>query len=226
MSRQARNRGFTLIETMIVVAVIGIMATLVAAVFARRGGDNRAKAAVRSVADLMLFARTEAIRTGVNHIVYVQLDPADDPLEDAGGIEVAALMIADADGDGLPDAGEQKGSVPFDDTGSLQWGSTFAAVTSTAAPNDNAAGTFPAVDPDFACCTFTDQGGSESRWVVFLPDGMPRGFTTGPFAAGAVGSGRGAVYVSSGTRDYAVVLAPLGGVRVHSWNRGADAWTN
>jgi hypothetical protein len=55
---------------------------------------------------------------------------------------------------------------------------------------------------------------------------MPRAFSTGPFAAGALGSGRGAVYVSSGKRDYAVVLAPLGGVRVHAWNRGAAAWTN
>ena len=84
----------------------------------------------------------------------------------------------------------------------------------------------PGGDPDFACCTFTDPAGNPSRWVVFLPDGMPRAFSTGPFAAGAVGAGGGAVYVSSGTRDYAVVLAPLGGVRVHSWNRGASAWTN
>jgi prepilin-type N-terminal cleavage/methylation domain-containing protein len=223
MSRRARNRGFTLIETMIVVVVIGIMAGLVATVLARRGGDNRAKAAVRGVADLMLFARTEAIRTGVNHIVYVQLDPADTGLVDGAGSPVAALMIGDADGDGLPDAGEQKGSVPFDDTGSLQWGSSFAGTTE--APNDNAAATFPATDPDFACCTFTTQGGNPSRWVVFLPDGMPRAFTKGPFATGALGSGSGAVYVSSGTRDYAVVLAPLGSVRTHSWNRGESEWT-
>ena len=84
MSPQTRSRGYTLIETMIVVVVIGIMAGIVATVFARRGGDNRAKAAVRSVADLMLMARTEAIRTGTNHIVYLQMDPADNPLLDGG----------------------------------------------------------------------------------------------------------------------------------------------
>jgi prepilin-type N-terminal cleavage/methylation domain-containing protein len=224
MSSHRRNRGFTLIETLIVCAVIGVMVGLVATVLARRSGDQRAKAAVRSVADLMLLGRAEAIRTGTNHLVMVQLDPADDPLTDTDGIAVAALLIADTDGDGLADAGEYKASVPFDDTGSLQWGSTFAG--STAAPNDNAAGTFPATDPDFACCTFTDPGGNEARWIVFLPDGMPRAYSTGPFAAGALGTGSGAVYVSSGTRDYAVVLAPLGSVRVHSWNRGADAWTN
>ena len=136
-------------------------------------------------------------------------------------------MTADADGDGLPDAGEYEG------VGALRRHRQPAVgqhlrgrVTTTAAPNDNAAGTFPATDPDFACCTFTDPGGNPSRWVVFLPDGTPRSFSTGPFAAGALGTGRGAVYVSSGTRDYAVVLAPLGSVRVHSWNRGASAWTN
>ena len=90
MSPQARSRGFTLIETMIVVAVIGIMAGLVATVFARRGGDNRAKAAVRSVADLMLMAHTEAIRTGTNHVVYLQQDPADTALVDGGGAPVGS----------------------------------------------------------------------------------------------------------------------------------------
>jgi prepilin-type N-terminal cleavage/methylation domain-containing protein len=226
MSPQVRNRGFTMIEAMIVVAVIGIMAMLVVGALGRRTGDQRAKAAVRSVADLMLLARAEAIRTGTNHVVFLQQDPADDPLENRSGDPVAALLIADADADGLPDTNEYKASVPFDETGSLQWGSTFAAAATTAAPNDNAAGTFPATDPDFACCTFTDPTNNPSRWVVFLPDGMPRAFSTGPFATGPLGSGLGAVYVSSGTRDYAVVLAPLGSVRVHSWNQGAGAWTN
>lgn len=226
MVRQRRKSGFTLIEVMIIVAVIGAMSALSLGVIGRRMGDQRAKAAVRSVANLMLFARTEAIRTGTNHVVYIQLDPADAALLDNTGAPVAALVIADADADGIADSGEYKTSVPFDSTNSLSWGSTYAAVGADAAPNDNPGGTFPASDPNFSCCTFNDPGGNDSRAVVFMPDGMPRAFSTGPFAAGPVGGGGGAVYVTSGTRDYAVVLAPLGSARVHIWNQGADAWTN
>jgi prepilin-type N-terminal cleavage/methylation domain-containing protein len=226
MAPQGRKTGFTLIEVMTIVAIIGVMSALALSVVGRRLGDQRAKAAVRSLANLFQLARTEAIRTGVNHVVFVQLDPADDPLLDKAGTPVAALLIADADADGIPDAGEYKASVPFDATGSLSWGSSFAAVGSHTAPNDNTGGTFPATDPNFACCTFQDPGGNDARAVVFLPDGLPRAFSTGPFAMGTIGGGGGAVYVTSGTRDYAVVLAPLGSARVHAWNRGATAWTD
>jgi hypothetical protein len=61
---------------------------------------------------------------------------------------------------------------------------------------------------------------------MFLPDGTPRGFSINPFAGGPITSGNGGIYVSSGSRDYAVVLAPLGGVRVHAWEREAGQWTD
>ena len=112
-----------------------------------------------------------------------------------------------------------------DATGSLSWGSAYAAAGSSQAPNDNPAATFPASDADFLCCSFTKPDGDAARWVLFRPDGMPRAFSVSPFDEGNVASGNGAVYVTSGERDYAVVLAPLGGVRVHAWERGAGAWT-
>jgi prepilin-type N-terminal cleavage/methylation domain-containing protein len=221
MSRLARNAGFTLIEIMIVVVILGIMTGIVVTVLTRGAADQRAKAAARSVADLLMLARTEAVRTGVTHLVFFQQDIDDAALVNSFGDPVAAVLIRDADGDGIPDAGEYRASVPFDRTSSLAWGGAFAT---GAAPNDNPDGVFPAVDPDFSCCTFTDPDGEEARWVAFLPDGMPRGFKKGPFSTSPLGEGGGAVYMTSGQRDYAVVLAPLGGVRVHTWRNAA--WTN
>jgi hypothetical protein len=41
---------------------------------------------------------------------------------------------------------------------------------------------------------------------------------------GDTGTGGAGLYVTSGGRDYAVTLAPLGGVRVHVW--GEAGWTD
>ena len=38
------------------------------------------------------------------------------------------------------------------------------------------------------------------------------------------GQGGGAIYVTNGRRDYAVVLSPLGAVRLHAWNVGSGNW--
>jgi hypothetical protein len=45
-------------------------------------------------------------------------------------------------------------------------------------------------------------------------------------AIGATALGGAAFYLTNGTRDYAVVLSPMGGVRVHVWNSGAGAWSS
>ena len=105
MAPQGRKAGFTLMEVMTVVAIIGVVSALALSVIGRRMGDQRAKAAVRSIGNLFELARTEAIRTGQNHIVYLQLAPGDTALLDKAGTPVAALLISDNDADGIPDAG-------------------------------------------------------------------------------------------------------------------------
>ena len=222
------HSGFTLIEMAVAIAVMGILAGIGAALMRGSFGDARAKSAVRSLADLMLLARTEAIRTGDNHIVFFGTDAEGTSLVGPSGQAAAALLIRDLDGDGKVDSGERVASVNVDSTNSLAWGSVFAALLGGAgkAPDDNPAATFPESGADDICCTFLDPDGNPAHWVVFLPDGMPRAFKIGPFTTGPLASGNGGVYVTSGTRDYAVVLAPLGGVRVHAWERGVDAWTH
>jgi len=227
MDRTRAQHGFSLLEMLLAVALLGVFTGMAVMMLGGSSGQARAKAAVRSIADLLMLARTEAIRTGDNHVVFFFEDTADAPLTGPGGRAAAALVIRDGDADGIVDSGEKVAAVYVDDTGSLGWGSTFAANLATAlpAPNDNASATFPAVDADDLCCTFLDPDDSPARWVVFLPDGLPRGFKAGPFLTGDVTSGNGAVYVTSGERDYAIVLAALGGVRVHGFVPSTEVWT-
>ena len=49
-------------------------------------------------------------------------------------------------------------------------------------------------------------------------------FSTGPYQEGAIGTGAGAVYLTNGARDYAIVLSPLGGVRVSAWDGSLNQW--
>lgn len=225
MLSRARRAGFTLIEIAVVIAIIGGLSLLAVALMGDSLGEARAKGGVRSMADLMLLARAEAIRTSDNHVVFFGDDAQGNALTGPGGNPAAALLIRDADGDGKVDGGEKVAAVSQDRTGTLSWGSSFAAAGNDAAPDDNPDATFPASPAEFTCCTFLEPDAQPARWVVFLPDGLPRSFEIDPMEIGDIGSGGGAVYVTSGKRDYAVVLAPLGGVRVHAWARGAGAWT-
>jgi hypothetical protein len=186
--------------------------------------DQRVKAAARSAADMFTLARSEAIRLGRNHLVCfrTQQDPGQ-PLRSVSGGTPIANVIQDDDGlgplpapNGLIDVGERV--VDQRAQTGLNWGVTFATA---AAPQDaDPGGTFA------TGLTFRKPGGGAGRCVLFAPDGTPRGFDVAPYAMGTVGSGAGAVYVTNGNRDYAVVLAPLGGIRVHAWDRAQNRWRN
>ena len=73
--------------------------------------------------------------------------------------------------------------------------------------------------------SFTDPDGANSLWVMFRPDGTTRAFSN-DCSTGAIGSGAGGIYLHNDERDVAIVLTPLGGTRVHSWDAAAGGWTN
>lgn len=223
---QRRQAGFSLIELIVVVAIIGVFAGLGTLALDSWFSNQRTKTAARAVANILMRARVEAIRTRTNHVVFFDRDASGNAIQDDEGNDVAVLLISDLDGDGVPDAGEYVASVPFANTNSLAWGSSHAGLEAppVAAPEDNSAASFPETG-NFTCCTFVEPDGDPAHWTAFFPDGIPRSFSVGPFTADIMGSGNGAIYVTNGERDYAVVLAALGGVRLHSWNLGAVAWT-
>ncbi len=223
MAGRARTQGFSLVEIMVVVAIIGAMTAVTVPGFSTYFANQRVKQAARSVADVLSLARTEAIRTGRNHVVYFQQDPTGAALVDGAGTSVPAQVVQDDDGTGpLPapngqvDVGERRFDVRAEP--GVSWGRTFAT---GAAPGDTG------LTANFGTGrTFKTKSGAAANWIVFRPDGVPRGYSTGPYAEGDIGSGGGAVYLTNGRRDYAIVLTPLGGVEVNLWDPSLGQWRN
>ena len=226
--RARRVRGMTLIEIALVMAIVGILAAIAVPNTIRWQRDQRVKGAARDVADLLLLARSEATRTGNRYVVIYgpsgTQDPAGTAIAGANGT-VPFLVLNDgpaATSNCKIDAGEAKSVVePARD---VRWGVSLATA---AAPNDPAAGAFAA--PQTRGGTTLSPANAVVQWLMFRADGVPVRFQGSLGSCGTVGAtaqGGAAFYLTNGTRDYAVVLSPMGGVRVHRWNKTAGAWSS
>ena len=205
------EHGFTLIEAMLVVAVVGIVAALAAPATIKWSAGQNLSASSVSVSYALSHARSEAIRTANIHLVFFQLDTGGNPLVAPNGSTVPILVVDD----GRPGAAGQNCTINAGEAVlglGLEDGVTFGASAATAkVPSDEGGGTYT------SGTTFTDTGGNPATWVMFRPEGRPLRFS-GACATGAIGSGGGAVYLTNGDRDEAVVLLPLGNTRPHTWN--------
>jgi prepilin-type N-terminal cleavage/methylation domain-containing protein len=224
-----RRRGFTLIEMMVVLAIVAAL-TLVGAPYLRDAARHtRLKSAARDLAGAIQYARAQAIRTQVNHVVMFGTTPS------GSALPAPALVLTDTDGDGEIDANETVRFVPTDP------GSEFQGIPRTTRYGMTNAGAPPADDPDplglfagpsVSIASFQDPGGGNTNQLVFQPDGIPRTYDPGPpFDLGNVGSGAGAIYLTNGNplngqpgRDYAIVVQALGGVRVTQFDPVAGVW--
>jgi len=224
--RPRRESGVTLVELAIVLAIVGVLTLVTAPSASRWQRDQRLKGAARDVADLLLLARAESARTGDRHVVIFgppgTADPSANPIE-AGGSPVPLLVLDD----GAPgtancriDAGEAREVLmPVD---GVAWGVTLA---NARAPGDTGAAAF--TPPQLSGSTFANPANTAVPWFLFRPDGIPVRFEGQLGSCGTIGAtalGGGAFYLTNGTRDYAVVLTPMGGVRVHVWDGLAGAW--
>jgi len=222
-STRARRRhaGFSMIEIVVALAIIAVMAAIGAPQLQQLVANQRVKSAARSIADAFLLARSEAIRTGNAHIVFLSadgsaLDGSALGAEPRTGIWPALVVNDGGPGDwncAIDDTDPAVGIPP--ETG-VAWGYTIAG-GARAPGDDNAA------DPASGV-TFEYRGNPVAA-VLFRGDGIPLTFDAA-CTLGTIGSGGGAVYVTNGARDYAVVLSPLGAVRVHAFNSGVDAWND
>ena len=227
--RATRGRtGISLLELMVVVGLLGVLAALAVPNIAEWARHQRLKDSARSVGDLLLLARSEAIRTGRRHVVFFGLpgstDPDGNPIQANGGW--APVLVLD---DGAPAASDCQIGVGEDVEGlapvdGLDWGVSYATGK---VPTD--AGDGPFAPSTWDGGTFADSAGNPVHWLFFGPDGLPLVFDGSGGDCGVVGvagGGGGALYLTDGERDYAIVLSPIGGVRLHLWNPSASAWSS
>jgi type II secretory pathway pseudopilin PulG len=212
-----------------VVVVLGIIAALAVAAIPSIHGmieRRRLQGFARDLGNVFQIARSQAIRTGNHQIVFFgplgTSDPAGTVLVDSTGSPVPMLILDDgppATANCHIDFGESQETISLPNQ--VAFGVSEAAVK---VPIDAGTATFS--PPQASGTTASGPSNNPTNWVLFRPDGVPVGFdptTTTCGVIGDTGTGGAGLYVTSGGRDYAVTLAPLGGARVHTW--GGGGWT-
>lgn len=213
------DRGFSMIEMVVVMAILGIIAAMAIPSLIGGTADERLKSAARAVAGAFTYARSEAIRTGDIHIVYIGTDASGNALPNVNGGPAIIAVI----NDGMPASANQNCQIDAGETITLiepGLGVTGGIMTGvTQMPDDLGAGA-PATGS-----TFTEpDGATAASWVLFRPEGTVHSFDAA-CVEGALGSGGGAIYINNTQKQFGILLRPLGGTRVRLWEGGGvDQW--
>jgi prepilin-type N-terminal cleavage/methylation domain-containing protein len=220
LSVRSRSAGFTLVETLIVVAILGVLATLAGLAVFHGTTRVRVSNAAFEVGALYTAAQMRATSMGVPHYVIFHddgsefgvylLERADalgpfnwageDVLNTAsvGGIRHEQLRLSNEGGLGFLDIG-----APRTELRSLP--APFSAIALTPSGSSRLLGG----------CTFCTEGTGGARGVIrFSPDGTVRVMTGGTDAGGVIAfapeSGGG-----QATSRWVVIAAPAGAIRVY-----------
>jgi len=101
--------GFTLVELLIVIALLGVLLTLALPSFLGTMQRYRVSTAANQIANILQFARMEAIRTRTNTIVAQDSAPVDCTLPAGSTLldwQCGIKVFGDANGNGAQDAAE------------------------------------------------------------------------------------------------------------------------
>jgi prepilin-type N-terminal cleavage/methylation domain-containing protein len=225
-----RSAGFTFTEIMLVVAMMGILVAIAQPRFSAYLDNQSVRAAGRASVTAFQLARSESIKRSENILVVfigATEDPTPDELSKIGDdfISEPILIVEDADQDCMIDAGEI--IYDFDAAPGIVWGTTSSLAGSTAASTDQGVGTAN-VSHGSSLTDASLSAANPASWVLFRNDGLPRAFTTtddgGCASISEPARGAGAIYLTNGLRDYAIVLSPLGQARLQVWDAESGDW--
>jgi len=193
-ARTGRDRGFTLLEALVVLAVLGIALVIGLPSLTHLITRSQLEAEARETATLLQRARLEAIKRRVQTVVLA--DPA------------AGTVTAFADVDG-PAAGDPPDLELNPVAGELARDTDYTIRTITLNARAPMAG--PGGQPAIDGLTLDPSG---NRIAVFLPTG----------AAASVGSLRFADVAGFNFLEVRVEPAGTGRVEIRKWNRDRAAW--
>ncbi|WP_199242988.1 Tfp pilus assembly protein FimT/FimU [Vitiosangium sp. GDMCC 1.1324] len=218
MSTRSRSAGFTLVELLVAVAVLGILATLAGLAVFHGTSRVRVSNAAFEVGALYTAAQMRATSMGVPHYVVFHDDgsefgvflleradslgtfnwASDDVANPAtvGGVQHEHLRLSHESGLGFLDLG-----APRPDFHALP--APFTAIPLTPSGSGRLLGG----------CTFCSEGTGGARGVIrFSPDGTVQVMTGGAEAGGVIAFAPDSR--TSGPPRWVVIAAPAGAIRV------------
>ncbi len=212
--RRRGQQGFTLLELMIVIAIMGVITAFAVPALWRYNVTQDARAQAGVVASALRVARDRSMREGVQYFVLFGA-PASAP----GAV---ARVVRDADLDFIESAPDTANDVFFEPGMSPEvtpygMGPQTPFAASPLAPADPQPGTLGGVA---AGASFKVDPNTGALGVGFTARGVPVDLAN----TGNWGSGAGAYYVTDNIQNvFAAEVGPLGEVRVRALS-GATGW--
>lgn len=223
MQRLRGRDGYTLVETMFIVAIIGFLATLGLVTLKNFARREDARTAARSVAGVIENARSQAVASGrMTWVVFKE------PINGVAPFapDQFAAVIADSDNDQQPTAADT--ITPF----VLPAGPReHASLYDTSNSPYSYAG-LPALDesrdvPDGALSGAREGTTLNIDPVLGVPaiGFTPQGFPVRVGNVNDLGSGAGGLYLTDNqSQVLAVVVLPLGDVKTMAFDSSSDKW--